>query len=166
MLQKTIAVSACLLGHKVRYDGAEQNQPIILSALAEQFKLIALCPEMEIGLGVPRDKIELVNDGLKTRVQSTTAPNVDLTLKIQNYAQRFLADEMISGFILKDKSPSCGVNNCKIKDAQGISQTNGTGIFAASIMRLKPSMPMIQSKQVENQQAFDDFIQQVKHYEY
>ena len=161
-----IAVSACLLGHKVRYDGAEQSQPIILSTLAEQFKVIVLCPEMEIGLGVPRDKIELVNDGLKTRVQSITNPKVDLTLKIQNYAQRFLADEMISGFILKDKSPSCGVSNCKIKDSQGIMQTNGTGIFAASIMRLKPNMPMIQSNQVENQQAFDDFIQQVNRYEY
>ncbi|NOQ17235.1 MAG: DUF523 domain-containing protein [Methyloprofundus sp.] len=166
MLQKSIAVSACLLGHKVRYDGADQEQPVIFNTLAEQFKLIAICPEMEIGLGVPREKIELVTKGLQTRVQSIQAPVVDLTLKIQNYAQYFLEHETISGFILKDKSPSCGVENCKIKDQQGITHNNGTGVFAASIRSLKPNMPMIQSNQVLNQQALDIFIQQVKLYEY
>ncbi|MDC9728819.1 MAG: DUF523 domain-containing protein [Methyloprofundus sp.] len=166
MLQKTIAVSACLLGHKVRYDGVDQKQPIILSALAEQFKLIAICPEMEIGLGVPRDKIELISDGIQTRVQSTTKPSVDLTQKIQQIAQQFLANEAVAGFILKDKSPSCGVKNCKIKNSQGIIEANGTGIFAANIMQLKPNMPMLQSNQLENQQTLDLFIQQVNHYEY
>lgn len=159
-------MSACLLGHKVRYDGADQEQPFILNILAEQFELIAICPEMEIGLGVPRDKIELISNERQVRVQSTTFPIIDLTQKIQGLAQKFLANEMISGFILKDKSPSCGVENCKIKDQQGITHNNGTGIFAASIRSLKPNMPMIQSNQALNQQALEIFIQQVKRYEY
>lgn len=166
MQQRAIAVSACLLGHKVRYDGADQKLSLISNILAEQFKLIAICPEMEIGLGVPREKIELITNGLQTRVQSTQVPFVDLTSKIQNYAKSFLATEMIFGFILKDKSPSCGVKNCKIKNQQGVVNNNGTGIFAAQIMSLKPNMPMIQSDRVINTQALKLFIQQVNVYEY
>lgn len=86
-------------------------------------------------------------------------------LQIQNYAKCFLANEMIFGFILKDKSPSCGVKNCKIKDQQGVVN-NGTGIFAAQIMSLKPNMPMIQSDRVINTQALKLFIQQVNAYEH
>jgi len=163
--QKIIAVSACLLGHKVRYDGAHQIQPLIISSLAEEFKLLAVCPEMEIGLGVPRAKIELLKKAQQTRVLSTQEPIVDLTQTLQNFAEEFLNSANISGFILKDKSPSCGVGNCKIKDLDGQIQTNGTGIFAASILQLKPNMPLLQSDKVTGKQAFQSFIKQVRVYD-
>lgn len=63
--KKSIAISACLLGHKVRYDGAHQENKIIIQRLADRFNIIAVCPEVEIGLDVPRDKIELHQQGTK-----------------------------------------------------------------------------------------------------
>jgi len=165
MRDKSIAVSACLLGHKVRYDGADQELPVIEQALSEQFTLIAICPEMEIGLGVPRNKIELVTDAGQVRVVTTATPSTDLTAEIQQCASDFLKKSAVSGFILKDKSPSCGLGNCRIKNSQGLMKSDGTGIFAAAIKQLKPNMPMLQSDQVSEQQMLNEFIQKVKVYD-
>jgi uncharacterized protein YbbK (DUF523 family) len=81
-----------------------------------------------------------------------------------NYAQSFLNNHVITGMILKDKSPSCGVENCKLHDQDGNMQHSGTGVFAAAIMQLKPDLPMLQSHVVKQPDDLINFIQQV--YEY
>ncbi|MCK5664440.1 MAG: DUF523 domain-containing protein, partial [Thiotrichaceae bacterium] len=111
--KKSIAISACLLGYKVRYDGAHQRNEIIIQQLGEYFNIIPVCPEVEIGLSVPREKIELHQRGMKIHLLSSNKPVIDLTEQMIAYAQIFLKNHKISGMILKDKSPSCGVGNCK-----------------------------------------------------
>lgn len=108
-----IAISACLLGHHVSYDGAHQAHAILIQHLADRYQLISVCPELEIGLGVPRDKIELRQQGENIHLLSSISPRKDLTEQMVNNAQRFINSYQISGMILKDKSPSCGVGNCK-----------------------------------------------------
>ena len=162
--KKIIAVSACLLGYKVRYDGEHQANEII-QALSEFFELLPVCPEMDIGLGVPREKIALHQQGLMTRLLTCGGePNTDLTEKMQAYAQKFLKMHNLAGMILKDKSPSCGVANCKQWLATGEMDNAGTGIFAATVMRLAPELPMLQSDLIEQQSEFHAFINQVKCY--
>ncbi|WP_428355320.1 DUF523 domain-containing protein [Methyloprofundus sp.] len=161
---KSIAISACLLGHKVRYDGDHQENTII-KQLTEHFTIIPVCPEVEIGLGVPRAKIELHQQGTKIHLLTCTQPVVDLTEKMMSYAETFLDNSQISGFILKDKSPSCGVDNCKQWNEKGKMQRNGTGIFTAAILKLKPGLPMLQSNLVTQASDLDNFIQQVAAYE-
>jgi len=158
-------VSACLLGYQVRYDGADQSLPKLSQRLSEFFTLQAFCPEMEIGLGVPRGKIALQQQGKQTKV-IRCADQQDLTLLMQQSARDFLAVNTISGMILKDKSPSCGVNNCQRWDEQGTMQRNGTGIFAETVLRLQPDMPMLQSCDVDNVKQLQAFIQAVESYEY
>ncbi|SMG62172.1 protein containing DUF523 [methanotrophic bacterial endosymbiont of Bathymodiolus sp.] len=68
--------------------------------------------------------------------------------------------------ILKDKSPSCGVANCKQWNEEGEMQRNGTGIFAATLIKLKPDLPMLQSNLVNKMNDLDDFIQKLTDYEY
>ena len=162
--QKSIAISACLLGHKVRYDGAHQAHKIIIKRLVDSFKIIPVCPEVEIGLGVPREKVELHQQGTKIHLLTCSQPIVDLTEQMIAYAQDFLKKHKISGMILKDKSPSCGVANCKQYDEAGGMWRNGTGIFAATIMQLKPDLPMLQSHLVTQSSDLDSFIQQVNEY--
>jgi len=164
-VQRTIAVSACLLGYQVRYDGAAQAIPELCQPLSELFLLEPICPEMEIGLGVPREKIELHQRGKYTHLLTCHAQE-DLTAQMQKKSQEFLESNRLSGMILKDKSPSCGVGNCKIWDKQGKLERNGTGIFAATIKRLQPHLPMIQSCDLVNAKQLQAFIQAVEAYEY
>ncbi len=162
--KKIIAVSACLLGYKVRYDGEHQANESIQS-LSEVFELLPVCPEMEIGLGVPREKIALHQQGLMTRLLTCGGePSIDLTEKMQAYAQIFLKMHNLAGMILKDKSPSCGVSNCKQWLATGEMDSTGTGVFAATVMRLTPELPMLQSGLIEQQSELHAFINQVKCY--
>ena len=161
--KKSIGISACLLGHRVRYDGAQKTNEVI-KRLDEHFKVIPVCPEVEIGLGVPREKIVLQYQGDEIRLITTRQPITDLTQQMISFAYSFLNNNAISGIILKDKSPSCGVENCKLYEYSGIMRHNGTGIFAATILQLKPGLPMLQSHVVVQPSDLDSFIQQV--YEY
>ena len=183
--KKPIAISACLLGHKVRYEGAHQGNKIIIQRLVDRFNITAVCPEVEIGLGgcprieavvgslfldsllgVPREKIELHQQGTKIDLLTSIHPVTDLIEQMNTYAQMFLSSHKISGMILKDKSPGCGVANCKQWNAAGEMQHNGTGIFAATLTKLKPDLPMLQSNLVSKVNDLDDFIQKVTDYEY
>lgn len=164
--KKSIAISACLLGHKVRYDGAHQAHKIIIKQLTNRFNIIAVCPEVEIGLGVPREKIELHQKGEKVHLLTCAQPVIDLTEQMITYAQAFLNNHNICGIILKDKSPSCGVANCKQWNEAGEMQRDGTGIFAATVIKLKPDLPMLQSNLITQASDLDDFVQKVANYEY
>jgi len=162
--KKTIAISACLLGFEVRYDGAHQRNEIIIKQLVDRFNIIPVCPEVEIGLGVPREKVELHQQGVKIHLLTSHKPVIDLTEQMVAYAQIFLENHKISGMVLKDKSPSCGIGNCKQYDVSGDMQRNGTGIFAATIMQLKPDLPMLQSNLLIQASDLDDFMQKVNEY--
>jgi uncharacterized protein YbbK (DUF523 family) len=162
--KKSIAVSACLLGHKVRYDGEHQASTILLKGLPMLFNIIPVCPEVAIGLGVPRPKIALYRQGSKISLLSTTQPVIDLTERMITYAQLFIEQYALAGLVLKDKSPSCGINNCKIWDEQGNMQRNMSGIFAATIMQLKPGLPIWQSNAITKECELQEFIQQVGAY--
>lgn len=162
--KKSIAISACLLGHKVRYDGAHQRNEIIIQQLVEHFNIIAVCPEVGIGLSVPREKIELHQRGTNIQLLTTAQSVIDLTEQVAEYAHIFLENHQISGVILKDKSPSCGVENCKQYDEFGNMQRKGTGIFAATVMQLKPDLPMLQSHLILQSGDLDSFIRQVHEY--
>ena len=159
---KTIAISACLLGHKVRYDGADQAHAII-QQLHTCFTIIPICPEVAIGLAVPREKIELHQREGKIHLLSADTA-LDLTEPMTAYATEFLNNHSLSGIILKDKSPSCGVGNCKQFNANGTMQRDGTGVFSATIMALKPDLPLLQSNVVTHVDDLNSFIQDV--YEY
>ena len=162
--KKTIAISACLLGFEVRYDGTHQRNEIIIKPLVDHFNIIPVCPEVDIGLGVPREKVELHQQGVKIHLLTSHKPVIDLTEQMVAYAQIFLKNHKISGMVLKDKSPSCGVGNCKQYDVSGDMQRNGTGIFAATIIRLKPDLPMLQSNLLIKASDLDDFMQKVNEY--
>ena len=165
MKEQSIAISACLLGHKVRYDGGHEANEII-KQLAESFNIVAVCPEVEIGLGVPRTKIELHQRGDEIHLLSCSEPIIDLTEQMTTFAHDFLQNHAISGMILKDKSPSCGVANCKVFDETGSMLRDGSGIFSATMMQVKPDLPMLQSNLVVLPGDLDCFIQKVKDYGY
>ncbi|MFP6672374.1 MAG: DUF523 domain-containing protein, partial [Pirellulaceae bacterium] len=107
-----IAVSACLAGEAVRYDGDHKRHPQVVGLLASLFELIPVCPEVEIGLGIPREPIQLEQTTAGTRLVSVQSRQ-DYTLRMQQFARRTavqIESWQACGYLLKSRSPSCGLH--------------------------------------------------------
>lgn len=136
------AISSCLAGERVRYDAQPQGLDHKLNKLKQKYQLLSLCPEMAIGLGVPRPAMHLRehNDGYHAVIIDD--PQIDHTQALREYAQQVLKQHPdLKGFILKQKSPSCGTGDSKLFDADGNLQgRGGWGIFADELRKLKPEL--------------------------
>lgn len=137
-----LLVSKCLSFEATRYDGS-----IIPSLLIEKLKpfvdFVPVCPEYEIGLGIPREPIRIIIvDGQKKLWQKKT--NTDVTDKMNDFSKKFL-DQLgsVDGFIAMHSSPTSGVKNVKqylgYNDMKGNSQ--GVGFFAGAFMQKFPGFP-------------------------
>ena len=154
-----IAISRCLIGDPVRYDGESKFQPQLIKKLEAVFTLIPICPEVEIGLSVPRPPIHIVQQGTELRVVIIEDPSQDLTEPLQNLAYE-KAKLQIDGFILKARSPSCGLESTPHLMKDG-SITYGSGIFAAAFRKANPFIPMIEAETLNSPQQFEKFIEEV-----
>jgi uncharacterized protein YbgA (DUF1722 family)/uncharacterized protein YbbK (DUF523 family) len=139
--QPVVVVSQCLGFAAVRYNGALLHDDFV-SALTDHVRFMQVCPEVGIGLGVPRDPIRIVgNEAGKRLVQP--ASGRDLTKEMRDYAESFLANlGPVDGFILKSRSPSCGIKDVKVHVASDSPATNGktVGFFAESVIERFPRM--------------------------
>ena len=159
-----IAVSSCLAGHNVRYDGKNRNNNII-HQLCERFDCISLCPESDIGLGTPRPPLDIIRIDNSFRVRGKTNPSFDVTDKLLDYATRIASQHKdICGYIFKSRSPSCGVNSTPWKDTNEKEVGITNGIFSAQIKQLLPSLPTIEETQLINSIELETFIQDVLQY--
>lgn len=161
--QPTIGVSACLLGHNVRYDGGHKQDRYIRETLDRYFDLRPICPEMAIGLGVPRPTIRLVGDPLNPRLVGVSDPNLDVTGKMERYAVKQTRElTNISGYILKKDSPSCGMERVKVYAQSGHhSVRKGTGVFAHALMAQLPLLPVEEEGRLNDSVLRENFINRV-----
>lgn len=137
---KKIAVSACLGFERCRYDGKMVKMRRAIRP-GEKVEYLPICPEVAIGLGVPRRKIRLVKAKRGIRLIQPSS-GAELTGKMRKFAASFLKrNRDVDGFILKSKSPSCGVGDVKVySSASSCKPLNmkGTGIFASEILKRYP----------------------------
>ena len=112
-VKPVVVVSQCLGFAAVRYNGA-MLQDDFVRALGEHVRFVQVCPEVGIGLGVPRDPIRIVGKGSERRlVQPATGR--DVTAPMERFSRNFLESvEPVDGFILKSRSPSCGIKDVKV----------------------------------------------------
>ncbi len=137
-----IAVSECLLGAPVRFDGGHKKSALPHEALAGLFTFVGLCPEVAIGLGTPREPIRLEGDSDKPRAIAGQA-RIDITEKLQAEAERVTpALKNVSGYVLMKNSPSCGLFRVKVFPASGIPQAAGRGIYAQQVSVQQPDLPL------------------------
>lgn len=127
--KRLVGVSACLLGQRVRWDG-EHKRADWLDEVPAEIELVPVCPEVEAGLGVPREPIHWVGERLVGR-----ETGLDQTDRLREFATERLAQlPKLSGYILKKKSPSCGLG--------GIEQR--AGLFAAALRARFPGLPTVE----------------------
>ena len=125
-----IVVSSCLLGHKTRYDGRDKADAFRNPPADADF--VPFCPEADAGLGIPRETIELVRlaDG-RIRVMGTET-RTDVTEQLEKCCLAMadkLEREGVDGFILKARSPSCGISS-PLHDYDGNVIGSAPGIWA------------------------------------
>jgi len=137
-----VAISSCLLGEEVRYDGGHKHNGYITGTLARYFEMIPFCPEVAIGLGVPRPPIRLMNKGGEVRVVGVDDPALDVTDGLVAYGQT-VAGRLndVSGYIFKRGSPSCGMERVRIYPEKGMPVDSGAGLYAQTLMRALPLLP-------------------------
>ncbi|MBI3030953.1 MAG: DUF1722 domain-containing protein [Candidatus Rokubacteria bacterium] len=158
-----IGVSACLLGEEVRYDGGHKRDPFLVETFERYVEWIHVCPEVEIGLGTPRDPIRLERDGRDVRLVNPKTGS-DLTHKMRAYADRrvaTLADEDLCGYILKKDSPSCGMERVRVYDGRGVPSKSGRGLFAEALLRRYPSLPVEEEGRLNDPRIRESFVERV-----
>ena len=163
-----IAAARCLLGDVVRYDAQEKRDHFIADTLGRHFQWSMICPEVEIGLGVPRPKIQLqrTGDGNAMREFRLVMPqgNRDLTRKMLAYARRLvrrLQKEGISGCLLKSRSPSCGLSRVKTYSSNGHMRREGIGLFAKTLLEMLPDLPVEEDERLHDPLVRDNWIERV-----
>lgn len=155
-----VAVSACVLGQPVRYDATDRRHRA-LAVLSERFELVPICPEVEIGLGVPRPPVRLLGDG---RVLHSVTGR-DLTGDLEALAV-CRAEQLsgVCGAVFKHKSPSCGLTGVKVfaayTDGAHIA-TGGRGAFAARWRQLLPDLPVIEEHELATDSDIEAFAERV-----
>lgn len=158
-----VGVSQCLLGEKVRYDGGHKHNRYMTEILTEYFEFRPQCPEVAIGLGIPRKPIRLVVIDGDTRVRGVDNPELDVTDALKEQAD-LVAQQMpdISGYIFMQNSPSCGVFGMKRYRENGYSQdSKGRGAYAERLLQLMPWLPVEEAGRLNDAGLRENFITRV-----
>jgi uncharacterized protein YbbK (DUF523 family)/uncharacterized protein YbgA (DUF1722 family) len=154
-----IGVSACLLGHQVRYDGGHKRDRFVTEALGRFVEFVPVCPEVELGLGVPREALELERRGADVQLIAFES-RTDHTAVMRQYAERrldALKAENLCGYVLKKNSPSCGMEGIPVAG----QQRSGRGLFADALIRRWPNLPVEEEGRLNDVRIRGNFIERV-----
>jgi uncharacterized protein YbbK (DUF523 family) len=161
-----IGISRCLLGEQVRHDGGHKRDGFLIEALGQHVEWVPVCPEVELGLGTPREPMQLAGDPQAPRL-ITINTGIDHTEAMTRFSRqrvRELEALDLSGYIFKADSPSCGTRQVALFDAQDIETHDGIGLFARAFMEHFPAMPVEEETRLHDPQAVKSFLERVLSY--
>jgi len=155
------------LGEKVRFDAGHKRDRYITDILGDYFNFISVCPEVDIGMGVPRESVRLVGSVDSPSMLGVRSGKA-WTNKMNRYSQRRvnkIEKQKLRGFILKKDSPSCGMERVKIYNEKGMAVRNGRGLFADHLLKKLPLMPVEEEGRLNDHVLRDNFIVRVFAYD-
>lgn len=158
-----IGISSCLLGESVRFNGGHKHSHFCTDVLGQYFQFIPVCPEVGIGMGIPRPPIRLIASSAGPQAVGVSDPTQNFTAPLTAYAQQKSAElQGISGYILMQKSPSCGYERVKLYRDNGYPADEGAqGIYAAEFARLNPLLPIEEAGRLNDAMLRENFITRV-----
>lgn len=159
-----LGISSCLLGNPVRYDGAGKLDNHILDTFGSLVEFVPICPEVESGMPAPREPMQLAGDVVKPRL-ITIETRIDRTDELTRWITdklRELEQAGICGFILKARSPSCGVHDTEFFSPEGESLGRRAGLFAEAVMIRFPSLPVEDEEALRDHEILERFIKRIK----
>jgi uncharacterized protein YbgA (DUF1722 family)/uncharacterized protein YbbK (DUF523 family) len=163
----TIAISACVLGDPVRYNGGHSEDRWITRQLSKYVNFKSFCPEVTMGLGTPREEIQLYykKDDRKNVFLRSKSDSKDLTELAQNAYKEIdkdLENSTINGFVMMRKSPSCGHYNVKtVSEDDSGPVVHSQGLYASYLESRHPETPFIDSGKIKNTHLREQFIKNV-----
>jgi len=158
-----IGVSACLLGEKVRFDAGHKRDRFLTDLFGKFVDWVAVCPEMEVGMGVPRETVRLVGTPGDPKMIAEKSGR-DWTAAMQKFSSKRvtqLTGLELSGYIFKKSSPSCGMERVKLYDKGGPPSRLGRGLFAAAVMQRLPLLPVEEEGRLNDLGLRENFIERV-----
>jgi uncharacterized protein YbgA (DUF1722 family)/uncharacterized protein YbbK (DUF523 family) len=149
-----VGVSSCLLGEEVRFNGGHKRFRFLTDQLDPYVDWVPYCPEIEIGLGTPREPIRLTADGRLVNRSGTadhTASMAALPLP-----------SGIDGYVFKAKSPSCGVQGIpRYRDDGEASGAYGSGLYAERVIAEFPLLAVEDEGRLNDAGLREAFVERV-----
>lgn len=160
-----VGISTCLLGQEVRFDGQHKRDAFVTNQLAQHVRFVPVCPEVELGLGIPRPPVRLVDrkDGVGTRLEEPRSGR-DLTEAMNAHAADRVAgleEQDLSGYILKKDSPSCGLFRVRLYNDKEVPERTGRGLFAEALVRAMPELPVEEEGRLHDPRLRENFIERL-----
>lgn len=158
-----VGISACLLGREVRFDGGHKHDHFLTDTVGPFVTYVPACPEVEVGMGTPRETIRLERRSEGIRLVAPKS-GTDHTDAMRAYARRrveALAAEDLSGYILKKDSPSCGMERVRVYGEKGVAERTGRGLFAEELLRAFPLLPVEEEGRLNDPRLRDNFFVRV-----
>lgn len=158
-----IGISACLLGENVRWNGGHKMDSFLVKTLGQYVTYVPVCPEVECGLGIPRETLRLVGNPEDPKL-ITTRTKIDHTKKMKTWAKKrvkALETENLCGFIFKKDSPSSGLLRVKVYGEKGMPQKKGVGLFARAFTKHFPRVPVEEEGRLHDPKLRENFIEQI-----
>jgi len=158
-----VGISACLLGENVRWNGGHKLDRYLTNTLGQFVDYVPVCPEVECGLGIPRETLRLVGDPENPRLV-TFKTKIDHTDRMRQWAKNrveALEKEDLCGFIFKSDSPSSGMIRVKVYNEKGMPEKKGVGMFARAFMQHFPLIPVEDDGRLHDPNIRENFIEQI-----
>jgi uncharacterized protein YbgA (DUF1722 family)/uncharacterized protein YbbK (DUF523 family) len=164
-----LGISGCLLGQKVRYDGQHKRDPFLVDVLGPFVEWVPVCPEVEVGMSVPREPIRLVGRPEAPRLVAERS-GTDHTEAMRAYAWQRVADLArgdLSGYVVKKDSPSCGMERVRVHPARGAGPPRraGVGVFTTVLLEAMPLLPVEEEGRLHDPALRESFIERLFAYE-
>lgn len=149
----------------MRYDGGHKANSFVLSLLAPHFNLVGVCPEVESGMGVPREPVRLHGEGEALRLVGTES-GTDHTDTMNAFSIRRveeLEEAGLCGYIFKAGSPSCGLEVPVVPEgaAPGSPDNKAPGLFSGAVLRALPGLPVAEEGALGEARTREGFVEQV-----
>ena len=158
-----LGISQCLLGENVRYDGGHKRDAFLTDVLSQFVEWVPVCPEVEAGLGTPREAMRLVSHDNGPRLL-TIKTGVDHTPTMTRFSERRVLELEaldLSGYVFKKNSPSCGVERVRVYNQHGMPAMTGVGLFARAYMERFPLIPVEEEGRLRDMPLRENFIERV-----
>ncbi|MEZ0230151.1 MAG: YbgA family protein [Planctomycetota bacterium] len=158
-----IGVSQCLLGDNVRYDGGHKHDAFLTHTLGPFVEYVTVCPELEVGMGVPREAIHIERAGRSLALVGVKS-GTDHTAAMKRFAKAKVAALKVldlDGYVLKSKSPSCGMERVPVHGQDGSAEKVGTGFFARALLDGYEHLPVEEEGRLRDARLRENFIERV-----
>ncbi|MBF0161226.1 MAG: DUF523 domain-containing protein [Magnetococcales bacterium] len=155
-----VAISACLLGAQVRYDGGHKHNPLLSGLWARDVLYFPFCPESECGLGIPREPMHLVGTAEQPRI-CTRYSSIDHSHRLRLWCRHRLRTHQaagVAGYLLKSRSPSCGMTQVTVWSEQEQQHHPALGILPGLLRAHHPHLPLAEGDLFTQAESLRHFV--------